>query len=734
MRSFHPRIYTHLVTLWLALSLGGIVLGIIVWRRLNESIDVSLRGASFHVAFQNTYGALLEAEAAAYRYASDGEEAELQRYRRALDSFERRSQALIHASTSTAPLRADVEALREAAAVHFASLERRVALRQGTVPALPDPAPAALRGAKVDLAEVVRRLEAYPEGILATHSHAARSELQRALSTTLAAGLFGLGAGVLAFYLSRVALRQETQKRELSEMALRAERASQDKSTFLANMSHEIRTPMNAILGFSELLVAELPPDGRSRKHAKSIHDAAHSLLQLINDILDLSKIEASMLELHREPMDLREVRSFLQTVFIQQATRKGLKLQFSIASSVPPALLVDRARLRQILVNLVSNAIKFTERGSVTVRVLWEQAEPNSGNGTLQLEVQDTGIGIPEEKRRQIFEPFVQVDTRRPFEQQGTGLGLSIVQRLAERMGGIVEVESEIGEGSTFRIRLPDVSLAGRAAAVPASSAVETVDFNAFLPSRILVVDDNATNRSLLENTFDGTHHRVRFATNGREAVEAVRDERPDVVLMDLRMPEMDGQTAFTEIQKLPNGVNVPVIAVTASSMLEDERQLRVHFAGYLRKPFTRALLFRQLAHVLPHRAPATSQPTPETASRPETDPETVLETARPEAWGPLIVQLRALEANRWRVVRDGGVISDARAFAHALSDLAEAHGCPPLGHYASLVLADAEAYAVHSLETRIQEFPTLIATLERRARDRDAATTDAPPGPSTA
>jgi signal transduction histidine kinase/DNA-binding NarL/FixJ family response regulator len=718
MRPIHPRIYTHLVTLWLAMSAGGIVLGIVVWQRLNQSIDASLRGATFRIALQNVDRSLERAQSAARTYCLTGAQVDFTAFEADREDFDARFREFGQLAHEHPRLEEDVLELRAVSERQLRLLESQVERRQReqVTPSSTEPDFEQTRELNDRKRDIIDRLEHYPQDLLATHSTAARFELQRALSTTLAAGLFGLGAGVLAFYLSRVALRQETQKRELSELALRAERASQDKSTFLANMSHEIRTPMNAILGFSELLTAELPQGGRSRQHARSIYDAARSLLQLINDILDLSKMEASMLELHLEPGDVREVTSLLQTVFAQQATRKGLRLNISVADDLPSALLVDRARLRQILVNLVSNAIKFTERGSVAVRAKWEKDPAVPESGTLLLEVSDTGLGIPPEKQAEIFQPFVQVDTRRPTEQQGTGLGLSIVLRLAERMGGTVRVVSDVGRGSTFVIRVPDVAISPHVPATETSPAEETIDFNDLAPADILVVDDNAVNRNLLGSTFEGTHHTVRFATNGREAVESVRATLPAVVLMDIRMPEMDGQTALSEIRKLPGAAALPVIAVTASSMIEDENRLRGVFAGYVRKPFTRPMLFKQMAAVLPRRAPAVRG-----AARARTS-----EAAQPSQWTELAVQLRRLQKTEWPRVSESGAITEIKDFAHTLQRLGLSRSCPRLREFAQSLATDAEAYAIVRLEDRLAHFPALIAEIET------AAAAAAAPGPS--
>jgi signal transduction histidine kinase len=290
------------------------------------------------------------------------------------------------------------------------------------------------------------------------------------------------------------------------------EQAVREKSAFLANMSHEIRSPMNAILGFSELLEPEgLTP--KQSQYVRAIRDSGASLLQLINDILDLSKLEAGKLELHPDPTDMRDSCEFLRTVFGQQAVMKSLQLQFELAPDMPRALLLDRLRLRQVLVNLLGNAIKFTERGCVKTRVAW-QSQENGGTGTLLIDVEDTGIGILADKLEEIFKPFVQADARRTAEREGTGIGLTIVKRLIELMGGSLAVESTVGQGTVFHLRFTNVPVSGRLPVGDHAEPGGAVDFNDFAPAVLLVVDDNRTNRDLMAGIFEQTHHRVHFAT----------------------------------------------------------------------------------------------------------------------------------------------------------------------------------------------------------------------------
>jgi CheY-like chemotaxis protein len=492
----------------------------------------------------------------------------------------------------------------------------------------------------------------------------------------------------------------------LIEARLQAERRSQEKTAFLANMSHEIRTPMNAILGFSELLEEDLR-GSKHRNYLQSIRRSASSLLQLINDMLDMSKIEAGVLELRPEPIDPREVCNFIQSVFSETAARKGLWMSCKISDDLPRALLLDRIRLRQILVNLVGNAVKFTDHGGIEIRI---RSEKQSGGGhvTLVIEVEDTGVGIPLDRLEAIFKPFVQAGAHREKENQGAGLGLSIVKRLAEIMKGTVTASSMPGRGSVFHLRFPDVPVSARLPLTEQAKERAATDFNTLRPARLLGVDDNEANRHLLGAMFAGSHHRLFLAAGGREAVEKARQLRPDIILLDIRMPDMDGCEVLNALRKIPGLELIPVIAITASGLISEEDVMKAQFSGYVRKPFNRQDIFDQLAQFLP---PPTNREK-EAASKPE-------ESDAPDSGVPheVLAEVQRLMDVEWPSVRDSVAINESKAFASKLDVLGRRWSCKPLIEYARTVRRHAESYAVVDLENALLEFSNVSQDLHRRA-----------------
>jgi TMAO reductase system sensor TorS len=394
-----------------------------------------------------------------------------------------------------------------------------------------------------------------------------------------------------------------------------AERASSAKSEFLARMSHEIRTPMNGVMGMSELLQGtEL--SARQRRLAETITRSAVGLLEIINDILDFSKIEAGKLELEHIEFALREIIQETIEILVLRARAKGLELRCEIDPSVPAAVRGDPVRLRQVLINLAGNAIKFTEAGEVVVRVAALALD-----GSLRFEVSDTGIGIAVEAQSQIFSAFTQADSFTTRKYGGTGLGLAICRQLVALMGGVIGVASEQNRGSTFwfEIRMEPVA-APAVLAVPAvrpavahlpaaAAATGVPSATGSVGPLILVVEDNAVNREVAAGMLENLGYGSEAAVNGLLALEAVAETTYAAVLMDCQMPVMDGLTATQEIRRREagSGGRMPIIALTANAMEANrERCLAAGMDDFLPKPFTQL----QLAAVLGRWAPGAHAP----------------------------------------------------------------------------------------------------------------------------
>ena len=488
----------------------------------------------------------------------------------------------------------------------------------------------------------------------------------------------------------------------------KAQAASRTKSEFLANMSHEIRTPMNAILGFSELL-QNLVSDDLAQSYLRAIQTNGRTLLTLINDILDLSKVEAGKLKLNYESVNLPSLLRDIQQMFLQRAREKGLFLDLQIDDSVPVKIYIDEVRLRQICVNVVGNAIKFTEKGSVTIHVHSRINPSVQNHAYLEIAVSDTGIGISARDQILIFDAFRQSQGQSNRKYGGTGLGLTISRRLTQMMGGIVEVTSELEHGSTFTLIFPEIAITQTQTISPIST-LKNHDLSQFPALKILIVDDVQSNRDLLSAYFNSTPHQVMMADNGVIALKLAIEHHPDLILLDLVMPQMDGQTVLQALKHNPSTADICVIMVTASIQEQDFEELQPLAQGFLRKPVSPHDLFSELQRLFPYQLLVESNP-----NSPLQITEQVMSLSALKKLPELIKLLQQEETSVWKTLHQTLLIDQLRVFALKLQALAEQYECYHLAEYANTLKNQIDTFDLAHLANTVANFPAISKKLQK-------------------
>jgi len=501
---------------------------------------------------------------------------------------------------------------------------------------------------------------------------------------------------------------------ELSEAKEIAEAATRAKSEFLANMSHEIRTPMNAVIGYADLL-SPLVTDDMQRSYLNSITKSGKNLMILINDILDLAKIEAHKLELQFEYIDAFNFFSELGNIFSFKIEEKSLEFILDVASSTPKGLCVDETRLRQILVNLIGNAIKFTEKGYVKIHVWTENpqileytADKVEEFIDLSIVVEDTGVGISKENQEMIFESFQQQDGQRTKKYGGTGLGLTITKKLAELMNGTITVESELNKGSRFKVMIPDVPYVRDFEGIDKQLFIDTRRV-VFEPATILVVDDVEHNRKYLSDALKETDLRIIEAENGEIGFRMAKESNPDLIIADIRMPVMDGFELLSLLKRNKKLKHIPVVAYSASVMKSKKEEIIISdFAGLITKPVQVSEIYIELMNHLPHHI-----------LEDEKEKEALLpdkETHDPglKDLPGLIDKLEKEVKNKWDAFARKQPINEVREFGEILMALGEKHHSVMVKDYGNELLRAANTFNIGEILNLLKRYPKIIEKLK--------------------
>ena len=484
-----------------------------------------------------------------------------------------------------------------------------------------------------------------------------------------------------------------------------AESANRAKSEFLANMSHEIRTPLNTVLGFSDLL-RSLITDESQKSYLGAIISSGKGLLSLINGILDLSKIEAGKMDLQYEPVNPHAIFEEVRNIFSLQAFEKKIDFSVVLDPEIPDCLMLDEVRLKQILFNLIGNAVKFTEQGYVRIAVKRGEGAEDATDIPLTISVEDTGIGIPKQFHDEIFEAFRQKDGQSTKRFGGTGLGLSITKRLVEMMGGTIGVHSENNRGSRFDIFIPHVKVTEdeRPSDIDDTFDPETIRFD---EATVLIADTISSNRSLIKAFLHQTPLVLLEANNGETALHMAQEHKPDVILMDRRLSGGTDIDAMASVGCKDDTCRVPIIAMTTSgAKVEKEALVAQGFSGYLTKPFQKAALFKELSRFLSHL----TQREDAVDSGPALAPSPI----DPDRLPMVIERLEGEYWQTWEKVRKNQFFNEIDEFGTIIAKLGEENAIGSLTTYGRDLSAHAARFDVEKMNATLDAYPQLTQNIK--------------------